>query len=106
MVTRTPSAYSASNVVETFVDARKMQRDATAALQDRVDKALSEEQARGEFTLDVLQTPSSADGLHYFLRDLKKARWHSIAVTDKVVGVTVSVTLDAGEEIDVDMETP
>jgi hypothetical protein len=107
IVVHASSTYSASNDVEVFVDAREVEKGATAALQDKAGKKLDEDRAREEFTFDVLQTVSTAYGVHYFLGDLVNAQWRDISAVEKIVGVTVSVAAqgDNVEQIDVEMET-
>lgn len=100
-VVRTGPDYSASNDIEVFVDGRN--DDTTAKLESRGDAALDGKRARNEFQYDVLQTPSSLYGLHYFLGDLVTARYKSIEVMQKVEKVSVKFEKTGKEAIKVEM---
>lgn len=100
-VVRTSADYSASNDVEGFKDARN--RDSTSGLQSAGDQYLDEKMARQELTFDVLQTPASLYGSHYFLGDLVTARYHT-TLTQKIVGVTVDFS-SGQERINLELET-
>lgn len=106
---RTSDAYSASNDVEMFVDARDVEIEQTSKLEDRGDRKLDEQRAREVLDFDVLQIPSCAYGLHYcvdgVMGDLVTAYYAGIEVTQKIVAVTVRLSEDGSETITVDMET-
>ena len=102
---RTSGDYGVNNDTEVFVDAREVEKGNIAGLQHKADTRLAERRAIEEFSFDVLQTPSCAYGVHYFLGDLVSAEWGDITATEKVVGVSISVEPDGSERIDVEMET-
>jgi len=104
---RTGADYTGTNDIEVFVDARNY--STTSGLNAAGDKRLDETQARQEFEYKVLQTPASAYGVHYCtggrLGDLITARYDTVQVTQKIVGVTVTIAPDGTEKIDVETET-
>jgi hypothetical protein len=103
VVVRTGVDYSASNDIEMFVDARN--NSTTAGLNASGDTKLKETQAKQTFKFKVLQTPACYYGVHYQLGDLVKAQYGLVNVTQKIVGVSVSLDRDGMEKIDVEMET-
>lgn len=103
VVVRTGSDYAASNDLEVFVDGRNGKT--ADVLVASGDARLREARARQTFDFSVLQTPSAYYGVHYQLGDLVKAKYGSVNVTQKIVGVSVSLDRDGGENIDVEMET-
>lgn len=100
-VVRTSADYSASNDVEGFKDARNW--DSTSGLNSAGDQYLDEKRAAQELIFDVLQTPASLYGSHYFLGDLVTARYHT-TLTQKIVGVTVDFS-NGQERISLELET-
>lgn len=103
VVVRQGPDWSTSNDIEIFVDARSA--DSVAALETAGDAHLQETRARQAFDYKVLQTPACYYGLHYKLGDLVSARYGTIQVTQKIVGVSVSLAADGKEEIEVELET-
>lgn len=87
IVTRTSSAYSPTNAVETFVDARN--EATTAGMEAAGDARLAEESVRTQFRFRAVQTASMAYGPHadgYMLGDRVSAI--------RPDGVRVSATID------------
>ena len=103
----TGADHSTANHIETFVDAREVEVGDTSSLDDKGTQRLEEHEAREEFSFDVIQIPSSAYGVHYFLGDLVAADWRGITATLKVHAVTVTVDdrNDPIEQIGVEMRT-
>lgn len=103
--TVTGTDYSASNNIEVFVDARNVKPGDTDALHHAGDKELEETRESEEFSFDVIQTPSSLYGTHYFLGDLVSAvsPFTGSTVTRKVTGVTVTVRANGTEDINVEL---
>lgn len=94
--------YAAGNDIETFVDARDV--DTADGRTSRGNRALDEKRARPAFSFGVLQTPGCYYGLHYFLGDLCTARYDTLEETVKVMGVTMTVDREKGEQIEVETE--
>ena len=88
------------NSVETFVDARRY--STTAGLEAAGDVALWGAQARYTLAFDVIQTPATLYGVHYFLGDLVAASFEEYSGTKKITGVAVQFDA-AGEQIQVTM---
>jgi hypothetical protein len=103
VVVRSGPDYSASNDIEVFVDARN--NTTTAGLNASGDARLEALRARQQFGYRVIQTPGCAYGVHYELGDLVKAQYGTVNVTQKIVGVTVSLDDNGAEKIDVEMQT-
>lgn len=99
---RTGPDYAADNDIETFVEASDL--TTTAGLQSRGDTELEESRARQQFEFGVLQTPGCFYGVHYTLGDLVKARYGPVSLTQKIVGISVSVDKKGVEGIDVELE--
>lgn len=85
---RTGATYSASNDIETFVDARN--GITSTALQALADERLAATEPQIVLTFEVLQTPGSYYGKHYFLGDLVTANYQDIEGTFKIGEVTVA----------------
>ena len=101
-VTRTGAGFAADNDIEFYVDARTSEPD---AYNDVGDKKLLEKQSVDDFRFDVLQTPASFYGKHYFLGDRVKAEWDEITATPKIVSATISFnTFTRKEEISIGMD--
>lgn len=98
--------YSASNDVEIFVDSS--QSLTQAALQAVGNQKLSEAQAKGVLTFDVLQTPATMYGIHYcvdgVMGDLVTADYEEVEETHKVIQVSVALSQDGTERIDIQTE--
>lgn len=93
----TGTNYNAStNSYEIYVDGSDI--TTSAGLQDRGDARLYEMRALEEITFDVIQTPGSLYGLHYFLGDKVTGYFQGVSATKKIEAV--SITFDqAGQEI-------
>lgn len=88
-VVRTGANYSATyNSKEVFYPAT--QYTTTAGLQAAGDVRLDELEAKDDLTWDVIQTPGSLYGVHYFLGDLVVGYYQGVTATKQITGVTVS----------------
>ena len=103
VVVRTGPDYGASNDVEVFVDARNS--STTDSLNASGDSKLQDTRAKQTFAFKVLQTPACYYGVHYGLGDLVKAQYGAVNVTQKIVGVSVSLDRGGAEKIDVEMQS-
>ncbi len=103
VVVRTGPDYSSDNDIEMFVDARN--NTTTGGLNASGDARLRAARALQQFGYRVVQTLGCAYGVHYGLGDLVKAQYGPVNVTQKIVGVTVSLDRDGAETIDVEMQT-
>lgn len=74
---------------EMFADARN--ETTAAALRDKGDRLLEENQAEESFSFDVIQTTACIYGRDYFLGDLVTAVYGTIQRDKKIVGVGVVV---------------
>jgi hypothetical protein len=93
---RTGANYDATtNSVEAFYPAT--QYTTSAGLEAAGDIRLDELEARDELTWDVIQTPGSLYGVHYFLGDLVTGYYEGVSATKQVTGV--SVTFAPGGEM-------
>lgn len=99
---RTGTDYAASNDIETFKDARN--RSTLSGLNSVGDAWLSEKQAREHLSFDVLQTPASLYGKHYFLGDLVTARYRSDFI-QKVDGMEIEFSNGGIEIITIETRT-
>lgn len=87
--TRTGTNYSATyNSKEIFVPAT--QYGTTAGLNSAGDIRLDELEARDDLTWDVIQTPGSLYGVHYFLGDLVTGYYQGVTATKQITSVTVT----------------
>lgn len=94
-VVRTGSTYNATyNSKEMFVAAT--QYTTTAGLNAAGDVRLDEVRARDDLTWDVIQTPGSLYGVHYFLGDLVTGYYEGVTATKQISAV--SVTYAPGNE--------
>ena len=59
--------------------------------------------ALDDLTFDVVQTPGSAYGLHYFLGDKIKANFAGASVTKKIQRVGVELAANGDERIVVEL---
>lgn len=99
---RTGSTYIAGyRSVEAFYDARRY--TTTAGLQDTGDQELYAAQTRDELAFDVLQIPQTLYGLHYGLGDLVTGSYQGVSATKKIRKVSVSLSPDGSETINVEM---
>ena len=104
---RTGTNYNAStNNVEMFEQATDITTQ--AGLQSRGDKALAEVEALKEFSFDVLQIPGCEYGDDYDLGDKVTAvnPYHQTTYTVKVQSVSVLVSADGSEDINVETSEP
>lgn len=103
LVVRTGTNYDAAvNGVEMFVDARDL--TTTNGLNARGDVYLDGAEAKDTLTFDVIQTPGSLYGLHYFLGDKVTAYYQGITATKQIVGVSVEFSSQGQESIKVEMK--
>lgn len=109
-VIRTGTNFASGNDIEDFIDARDIEKGATAQLQARGDQKLDAAKARDEFSFDVVQTqgtyygPSGAGS--YTLGDLVSARRpDGVTVTQQVYGVTIDWDAAGKETIGVEVIT-
>lgn len=88
---RLSASHSASNHIETFVDARNAGEVATnATLDARGDAALDAARPRPILSYDVLQVPSCLYGQHYGVGDLVQYRVFDASGVQQVRGVSIS----------------
>lgn len=88
-VVRTGTNYSATNrSIETFHPAT--QYTTTDGLNAAGDIRLDELRARDDLQWDVIQTPGSLYGVHYFLGDLATGYYQGVTATKQIVVVTVT----------------
>ena len=101
-VTRTSDAYSASNDIEMYVDARDIDLGDTSGLNTRGDKKLREMGISRSFGFTTIQTPSTLYGVDYFLGDKVTAinPFNENTETLKVNSVAVSLSEDGSESIE------
>lgn len=104
-VVRTGPNYSASNNIESFVDARG--EDTTAGLQARGDEKLKRTRAQVVYGFDLRQVAGCRYGVHYcvggVLGDKVGARYFGVSSTQLIDGV--AVTLDPSGEESIKIET-
>lgn len=79
---------AATNSYEVYVDGSDI--TTTSGLQDRGDARLYELRAREELNFDVIQTPGSLYGLHYFLGDRVTGYFQGVSATKKISAVSIS----------------
>lgn len=86
---RTGTNYNATyNSKEVFYPAT--QYTTSAGLQAAGDIRLDELRARDDLTWDVIQTPGSLYGVHYFLGDLVTGYYEGVTATKQISSVTVT----------------
>ena len=90
------------NVYEADVDARG--EDRAQALTNRANQMLFDKRAVTSLKFDVIQTPSSFYGKHYFLGDLITVRFSNVSGDVKIKGVTLSIDPGRGEQITIEPE--
>jgi len=98
IVVTTGADYSATDDIETFVDARNA-RPGTAYLIATGKRALDEARARPLLTFTPLQTPQTRYGLHYFLGDLVRATYRGVTAVLKVVEATITWEPSGDEQV-------
>lgn len=101
-VVRYASSYATNNHTEIFVDARDAAT--TAELETRGDARLAEHAYRPQLRLRVAQTPGLLYGVDYGLRSRVKVRHRNTLYTQRIVGVTVSVSASGAEEIEIELD--
>jgi hypothetical protein len=107
-VTRTGANYHATSAnTELYVDAKDVEKGATAALQARGDAWLDEAEAKELFQFEALQTDATSYGDEYDLGDLVTAvnPFNGESYTVQVKAVTVTLDKDGGEKIAVEVGT-
>ena len=100
-VTRTGDNYSLNNDVEVFVDGS--QRDTAAGYNAIGDQKLKEYKATDNLEFDVLQTPASLYGKHYFLGDRITGVYDDVTKVLKITSVAIGFD-GAREKISVGMD--
>jgi hypothetical protein len=103
-LTVTGSNYSASNDIEIYVDARQTQEGGVDYYKSKGDTVLQENKSTDDFSFDVLQTPASMYGKHYFLGDIVTAEYDDITATPKIISIQISFD-GQREKIDVGLDT-
>jgi hypothetical protein len=104
---RTGTNYNATyNSKEVFYPAT--QYTTAAGLQAAGDVRLDELRARDDLTWDVIQTPGSLYGVHYFLGDLVTGLFQDISATKQISAVTVTYapSSDKAETIQAETRNP
>lgn len=99
---RTGPNHSTSNDIEFFVDARDLQ----SGLNERGDAELEERRADESLNFDVLQTPASFYGKHYFLGDLVTEKFKGVSRTRKVGAIHVTSSPNEGKQVEVELIAP
>ena len=94
---RTSSAYSSSNDIEIWVDARN-DGATSAGMNAAGDKALRANRVNEEFKYTVRQSPASRYKLDYDLGDVIGAQYYPISISQKVQSVTISYEQSSGKE--------
>lgn len=105
-VVRTGTNYSATyNSKEVFYPAT--QYTTTAGLNAAGDVRLDELRARDDLTWDVIQTPGSLYGVHYFLGDLVTGYYQGVTATKQITAVTITFAPgnDRAETIAIETQT-
>lgn len=103
-VTVTGDNFSASNDREVYVDAREIDFGDTTGLQDKGEQRLKTLKSEDKFAFDVIQTPASFYGKHYFRGDRVTAKFDAISIQPKIVSVAIGFRRQR-ETINVDMDT-
>lgn len=103
IATVTGPNYASDNDIEMFVDAPDV--ETADGLTARGSAALEEARAKQSFQFDVLQTPASLYGAHYFLGDLVTAvNPFTFADTSvKIDSAAISVEGNGADKIDIQM---
>lgn len=91
-----------TNDAELFVDARQF--TTTKGLESQGDIALMRAALPAQLNFDVLQTPGSSYGTHYFLGDIITARYKDIVATKQIVRVTIQWDQTAQERIRIETQ--
>lgn len=95
--------YDASvNSIEVLVDARDV--STTAGLNTRGDARLDELRARDDLQFEVIQTPGSLYGLHYFIGDLVTGFFQGITAVKKISSVTINLDSSGNETVNVEIQ--
>lgn len=92
---------AATNSYEVYVDGSDVSTN--AGLRDRGEARMQELKESRELTFDVLQTPGSLYGLHYFLGDIVTAVFQGVQITQKIEGVTIGFDSSGAETISLDL---
>lgn len=97
----TGDSYSTGNNSEFFADSR----NSTSGLSNTGQAKLKESSYRETLEFEVLQTPSSMYGVHYFVGDIVTANYQDISVQLKINKVAVTLDSNGNQTIDIDMGT-
>jgi hypothetical protein len=95
---RTGNGYTATNIIEQFVQANTQSASA-ASLNASGDQKLWELRDRETFSFDLLQTPDCLYGKHFFVGDVVTAKYLGIQTTPKITQVSVSRAVGGAEHI-------
>jgi len=103
-VTRTGANYNATyRSAETFYPAS--QYSGTAGLYAAGDVRLDELRAKDDLTWDVIQTPGSLYGVHYFLGDLVTGYYQGVTATKQITAVNVTFAPGSEKAETISIET-
>lgn len=95
--------YAANRDYEIFADARS-NKGSIAALTATGTAALNKAIPKQGFSFEVVQTPGSAYGVHYFLGDLVTAKYKGLSVTMKVQAVEITYSRAELEQINITLK--
>lgn len=107
-VVRTGADYNSMSDVEVFAPATHIEQGNVNGLNAAGDKKLVDTRAPAVFEFDIIQTPSSRFGLHYFLGDKASAvnPYTQATLVQKVVAADAVLSTGNPPEIKVYAETP
>jgi hypothetical protein len=91
-----------TNSYEIFVDGSDI--TTTAGLQNRGSVKLYELRAREELSFDVIQTPGSLYGLHYFLGDKVTGYFQGVSATKKIQSVSINFDASGLERVSLGLQ--
>lgn len=91
-----------TNSYEIFVDGSDI--TTTAGLQNRGSAKLYELRAREELSFDVIQTPGSLYGLHYFLGDKVTGYFQGVSATKKIQSVSINFDASGLERVAIGLQ--
>jgi hypothetical protein len=95
---RTGNGYTATNIIEQFVQANTQSASA-ASLNATGDQKLWELRDRETFSFDLLQTTDCLYAKHFFVGDVVTAKYLSITTTPKITQVSISRSVGGPEQI-------
>lgn len=107
-VARVGIGFAVGNDIETFVAATDVELGNTDGLNAAGDMALIVKMARETFAFEILQIPAMRFGSEYFLGDLVTAvnPYTGASVTQKIMGVGVTLQKNGDATFSVELETP